>query len=212
MPHALQRATLAGIGTTGSLVAAVATIAAVTTGVVAFHAWPTPHRASSQTLELGPGGSVGARTPLLAPAFGVGRAGTLPFTSLPPAIVNSVGAAGPAVPSTAVVSPGSGSGSSVAPATTSAPANRPTAMPAKPSNPVSSAAAAVPNRIASATSDTGRVTAATLGTITGSVGKGTAHVSPTLGSGVQRGGEVVENGVVKTADGLAGLLGSVAGK
>lgn len=209
MPHALQRSTLAGIGTTGSLVAAVATIAAVTTGVVAFHAWPTPHRASSQALEIGPGASVGARTPLLAPAFGVGRAGTLPFATLPPAIVKSVGAVGPAAPTTAVVQPGSGSATSPAAASKGPIA---TLVKPSPSNPVGAAAAAVPDRIAAATADTGRSTAATLGTITDNVGKSTAKVSPTLATGVERGGAVVQDSVVKTADGLAGLLGSMVVK
>lgn len=64
--RAARRATLAGVGTAGSLIAAVAAIAAVAVGVVAFTGWPD----SPSTSERAPvtlGGSARAQT------FGVGE-------------------------------------------------------------------------------------------------------------------------------------------
>jgi hypothetical protein len=53
MHRATHRATLAGVGTTGSLVAAVVAVAAVTTSVITFTAWPdAPARDASPVLEM----------------------------------------------------------------------------------------------------------------------------------------------------------------
>jgi hypothetical protein len=217
LPHATHRATLAGIGTTGSLVAAVAAIATLTTGLVAFDAWPTPHRSSPQTLEIRPGVSVGARTPLLAPAFGVGRAGTLPLTTLPPVIAGSVGAAGPTTPTTSKVFPGGGTGrpgtstgSSKPVSSTSGAASAGTSSPARPA-PIA-AVANVPKQIASAASGTGHGAATTVGAVTDNLGAGASNISPQLGVNVEVGGEAIQAAVVKVADGVAGLLTGVGGQ
>jgi hypothetical protein len=53
MHRATDRATLAGVGTTGSLVAAVMAVAAVTAGVVTFTAWPdSPAHEPSPVVQL----------------------------------------------------------------------------------------------------------------------------------------------------------------
>ena len=69
-----SRTLLAGIGTTGSLIAAVAAGALVVTGLVAFSAWPgDPLRPASPEVRLAdpaPAGALGAAsaTPAVAPA------------------------------------------------------------------------------------------------------------------------------------------------
>jgi hypothetical protein len=70
----------------------------------------------------------------------------------------------------------------------------------------------VPQQVASATSEAGRKTASTVGAVTNNLGAGASNISPQLGAGVQTTGDTVQETVVKVADGIASLLGSVSGK
>lgn len=200
LPHAMQRATLAGIGTTGSLVAAVAVIAALTTGVVAFHAWPTPHRATPHSLELGSGNVVGARTPLLAPTFGVGRAGTLPHATLPPAVARNNEAAGPAEP-TIRSAPSLNAGH---------PGQAPALAASQPSHNTVAKAPST-SSLATATTKTGKSTAATVGGVADQVSDAASKVSPVLGVGVQAAGVSVSVSVQQLTETLAKIVGEITG-
>ena len=206
LPHTTHRATLAGIGTTGSLVAAVMALAAMTTGVVAFRTWPSPQRASPQTLEIGSGVTAGVSAPLLAPVIGVGRAGRLPSREGPPIVrENAVGAAGPAAPLTSIAVPGNTSGLPSIQAKSQA---EPVSAPAKTPSP---AAANVPKRLATTVAGTGHGTADTVGAVTETLGNATSAVSQPAGVTVSAGGLFLGVSVEKTTDGVVKLLHELGG-
>jgi len=204
LQHASQRATLAGIGTTGSLVAAVAALATLSTGVVAFHAWPTPHRASPQSLEIGPG-AAGARTPLLAPAFGVGRVGSFPHVTLHPAVARHNEAAGPAAPIIRSVAP-----TPEAAHPGKAPSAEASKSDADKSN-TPNTSIKVPSRLAAATTSTGKSTAAAVGDVTSQVSAAASKLSPGLGIGVQAGGVAAQVSVEQLTDVVAQVVGAITG-
>jgi hypothetical protein len=112
--HATRRATLAGLGTAGTLVGAVAAVAALTGGVVAFSGWPgSPQPANRPAVALGGAHSAPVRAASAASAA-VATASPAPAPGAVRRAATTGVAARPAPPSAtadtgAVVSGGRGS-------------------------------------------------------------------------------------------------------